>query len=122
MVTLTLAPVRSGDYFRGWLVQSPTSVGGLITAPSLGQILDTCGVAHTDSTSRTALTMSFVPPTTGTSVVVNAFVVRTTTDWYSLSTVFQLTQTAVPPVRACVCEPHGWGKGDAAPHAGVETR
>ena len=99
MVTLTLAPTTSGDYFRGWLVQSPT--GGLITAPSLGQILGTCGVAHSDSTSRTAVTMFFVPPTTGSSVVVHAFVVRSTTDWYTLTTSFQLTQTSVPPVRPC---------------------
>ena len=99
MVKLTLAPTRSGDYFRGWLVQSPS--GGLITAPSLGQILGTCGVAHSDSDSQTALTMSFVPPTVGTSVTLHAFVVRTTTDWYTLTTTFQLTQSAAsPPVRA----------------------
>jgi hypothetical protein len=98
VVTLTLAPTRVGDYFRGWLVQSPTS--GVITAPSLGQILGTCGVAHTDSNRQTALTMSFVPPNFGTSVTITVFIIRTTTDWYTLTTVFQLTQTSLPPVRA----------------------
>jgi hypothetical protein len=99
VVTLTLAPTNSGDYFKGFLVQSPS--GGQITAPSLGQTIDSCGVAHTDSNSKTALTMSFVPPSVGTSVTINAFIVRSAySEWYTLTTVFQLTQTSASPVRA----------------------
>jgi hypothetical protein len=74
-VTLTLAPSPGGTMpnFLGWLVQAPQ--GGQLSSPSVGLVLQSCGVCHANNYGTNSVSFTMTAPTSGSSLTLNAFIV-----------------------------------------------